>query len=78
MSVRALAIAAVLGPAATLASAARVGNVKLAATAAASALVVAFAISRLSGVTRGYRRSQERERLLRESAVALVAANDRA
>jgi diguanylate cyclase (GGDEF)-like protein/PAS domain S-box-containing protein len=42
-----------------------------------SALLVIYAIVRLSAVAAGYLRSQARERLLRESAVALVAARER-
>jgi diguanylate cyclase (GGDEF)-like protein/PAS domain S-box-containing protein len=76
MRIKALAVAAVVGPAVTAANAARTDDVGLAVTAALSALIVAFAIARLGFVTTGYLRSQERERLLRESAVALVAARE--
>ena len=76
MKLRALAVAAVLGPAVTAVDAFRVDNERAGFTALVSALVVAFAIVRLAAMSAGYLRSQARERLLRESAVALVAARE--
>jgi diguanylate cyclase (GGDEF)-like protein/PAS domain S-box-containing protein len=77
MTLRAVAVAAVLGPAVTAVDAFRLDNERVGFTALVSALLVAVAIARLSAVSTGYRRSQVRERLLRESAVALVAARER-
>jgi two-component system, cell cycle sensor histidine kinase and response regulator CckA len=76
MRARALAVATLVGPAITAAFALRDGHRGLALAAALSALVVLLAVVRFLAVTRGYRHTQERERLLRESAAALVAARD--
>jgi diguanylate cyclase (GGDEF)-like protein/PAS domain S-box-containing protein len=77
MRVRALAVVVLLGPLATAGYAVLVGDRGLAVTAGASAALAAFAVVRFLVVAAGYRRGQERERLLRESAAALVAARDR-
>jgi diguanylate cyclase (GGDEF)-like protein/PAS domain S-box-containing protein len=77
MRLRLLTVAALVGPVATAALALRLGQRDLAIVALGSTILVAAVALRFFGLTSGSRLAQERERLLRESAAALVAARDR-